>query len=162
MMIRAIIPTDFVEVDRCVLAAFENDGEVVLVRQLRADNDVLIELVAEEAGAIVGHVVASNLTLDPDLGLRCGGLAPLSVSPAHQSSGIGSKLTEAIIEKSRSIGLNALFLLGDPAYYQRFGFQVTDIESDYPAEYFQAHELTPECLIGAKARAHYARAFSSI
>lgn len=162
MMIRAIIPTDFEDVDRCVLAAFENDGEVALVRQLRADNDVLIELVAEQAGSIVGHVVASNLTLDPDLDLRCGGLAPLSVSPAYQASGIGSKLMEAIIVKSRSIGLNALFLLGDPAYYQRFGFQVTDIESEYPAEYFQAYELTPECLIGAKARAHYARAFSSI
>lgn len=162
MIIREALQTDFDDIASCVFGAFKNDGEVVLVRQLRADNDVLIELVAEESGSILGHAVVSNLSLNPDLGLRCGGVAPLSVIPTYQSNGIGSRLMEAVIDKSLFLGLDVLFLLGDPAYYQRFGFEVTDVGSDFPAQYFQAYELTPDCLRGVQTTAQYAQAFSSI
>ena len=162
MIIRETLPADFDDISRCILSAFQNDGEVALVRQLRADNDVVIELVAEEAGSIVGHVVVSHLSLNPNISLQCGGVAPLSVLPGHQSNGIGSRLMEAVIERSRSAELDALFLLGDPDYYQRFGFGVTDIGSDYPAEFFQAFELTPQCLNNVSARANYANAFSAL
>ena len=162
MIIRDAFPNDFDAIANCVSAAFDNEGEVVLVQQLRADNDVVIELVAEEAGSIVGHVVVSSLSLNPGLGLRCGGVAPLSVLPRYQSTGIGSQLMETVIEKSRDSGLDALFLLGDPSYYQRFGFQVTGVRSDYPAEYFQAFELTPGCLRDGQTKAQYASAFAAI
>ena len=162
MIIRETLPTDFDDISHCVFSAFQNEGEVVLVQQLRADNDVFIELVAEEGALIAGHVVVSHLSLRPDLGLRCGGVAPLSVLPSEQSKGIGSRLMEVVIEKSRSLELDALFLLGDPAYYQRFGFRVTGVRSDYPAEYFQALELTPECLRDGQTKAQYARAFAAI
>ena len=162
MIIRETLPTDFDDITHCIFSAFQNDGEVTLVWQLRADNDVVMELVAEEAGSIVGHVVVSNLSLNPDFSLRCGGVAPLSVLPCHQSNGIGSRLMEAVIERSRSVELDALFLLGDPDYYQRFGFEVTDITSDYPAEFFQAFELTAQCLNNVSAKANYAKAFSAI
>ena len=162
MIIRETLPTDFDDITHCIFSAFQNDGEVTLVWQLRADNDVVMELVAEEAGSIVGHVVVSNLSLNPDFSLRCGGVAPLSVLPSHQSNGIGSRLMEAVIERSRSVELDALFLLGDPDYYQRFGFEVTDITSDYPAEFFQAFELTAQCLNNVSANANYAKAFSAI
>ena len=162
MIIRETVPADFDAISRCILSAFQSDGEVALVRQLRADNDVVIELVAEEAGSIVGHVVVSHLSLNPNLGLRCAGVAPLSVLPSHQSTGFGSRLMEAAIERSRSVELDALFLLGDPDYYQRFGFGVTDISSDYPAEFFQAFELTPQCLNNVSAKANYANAFSAL
>ena len=162
MIIRETLPADFDDISRCILSAFQNDGEVALVRQLRADNDVVIELVAEEAGSIVGHVVVSHLSLNPSISLKCGGVAPLSVLPGHQSNGIGSRLMEAVIERSRSAELDALFLLGDPGYYQRFGFQVTGVRSDYPAEYFQAFELTPGCLRDGQTKAQYASAFAAI
>ena len=162
MIIRETLPADFDDISRCILSAFQNDGEVALVQQLRADNDVVIELVAEEAGSIVGHVVVSHLSLNPNIGLQCGGVAPLSVLPGHQSNGIGSRLMEAVIERSRSAELDALFLLGDPDYYQRFGFGVTDIRSDYPAAFFQAFELTPQCLNNVSAKANYANAFSAL
>ena len=162
MIIRETLPTDFDDISHCVFSAFKNEGEVVLVQQLRADNDVLIELVAVEGALIAGHVVVSHLSLHPDLGLRCGGIAPLSVLPSCQSTGIGSRLMEVVIEKSRALELDALFLLGDPAYYQRFGFRVTGVLSDYPAEYFQALELTPECLRDGQTKARYAPAFAAI
>ena len=162
MFIRETLPTDFDDITHCVFSAFQNEGEVVLVQQLRADNDVMVELVAEQGALIVGHIVVSRLSLKPDLGLRCGGVAPLSVLPSEQSKGIGSRLMDAVIEKSRSLELDALFLLGDPAYYQRFGFQVTGVRSDYPAEYFQAFELTPGCLRDGQMKAQYAPAFGAI
>ena len=162
MIIRETLPADFDDISRCILSAFQNDGEVALVRQLRADNDVVIELVAEEAGSIVGHVVVSHLSLNPNISLQCGGVAPLSVLPGHQSTGIGSQLMETVIEKSRDARLDALFLLGDPAYYYRFGFKVTDISSDYPAQFFQAFELTAQCLKSVSAKANYANAFSAL
>ena len=162
MIIRETLPADFDDISRCILSAFQNDSEVALVRQLRADNDVVIELVAEEAGSILGHVVVSHLSLNPNISLQCGGVAPLSVLPGHQSNGIGSRLMEAVIERSRSAELDALFLLGDPGYYQRFGFGMTDISSDYPSEFFQAFELTPQCLNNVSAKANYANAFSAL
>ena len=109
MIIRETLPADFDDISHCIFSAFQNDGEVALVRQLRADNDVVIELVAEEAGSIVGHVVVSHLSLNPNISLQCGGVAPLSVLPGHQSNGIGSRLMEAVIERSRSAELDALF-----------------------------------------------------
>ena len=162
MIIRDAFPNDFDAIANCVSAAFDNEGEVVLVQQLRADNDVVIELVVEDAGSIVGHVVVSSLSLNPGLGLRCGGVAPLSVLPRYQSTGIGSQLMETVIDKSRDSGLDAIFLLGDPFYYQRFGFEITDITSDYPAEFFQVFELTAQCLNNVSAKANYANAFSAL
>ena len=50
MIIRETLPTDFDDITHCIFSAFQNDGEVTLVWQLRADNDVDMELVAEEAG----------------------------------------------------------------------------------------------------------------
>ena len=162
MIIRDAFPNDFDAIANCVSAAFDNEGEVVLVQQLRADNDVVIELVVEDAGSIVGHVVVSSLSLNPELGLRCGGVAPLSVLPRYQSTGIGSQLMETVIDKSRDSGLDAIFLLGDPSYYQQFGFEITDITSDYPAEFFQVFELTAQCLNNVSAKANYANAFSAL
>ena len=162
MIIRETLPADYDDISHCIFSAFQNDGEVALVQQLRAGNDVMIELVAEEAGSIVGHVVVSSLSLNPCLGLRCGGVAPLSVLPSHQSTGIGSQLMETVIDKSRGSGLDAIFLLGDPWYYQRFGFEITDITSDYPAEFFQVFELTAQCLDNVSAKANYANAFSAL
>ena len=86
----------------------------------------------------------------------------MSVLPTQQAAGVGSQLMETVLAESRSIGLDALFLLGDPAYYQRFGFQMSEVTSDYPAAYFQAYEVNRACLLNVAAKAHYAAAFSSL
>ena len=161
-MIRAAVPSDFEDIARCIHAAFQSEVEVGLVQELRADQDVLLDLVAERRASIVGHVMVSKLVLYPDLDLRCGGVAPLSVTPAYQGMGIGAELMNEVLLRSRGADLDALFLLGDPAYYQRFGFKITAVKSDYPAPYFQAFELTPKCLHGHKAQAFYASAFAAL
>jgi putative acetyltransferase len=80
-----------------------------------------IELVAVTAdgGRIVGHVLAAMGDLD---GQAVAGVAPLGVVPARQRKGVGSALMGALLEEAARRGWPLLLLLGEPAYYARFGF----------------------------------------
>ena len=67
---------------------------------------------------------------------------------------------QAVIEKSKKKGLDALFLLGDPNYYKKFGFVASAVKSAYgPSEYFQELELKPNCLESLNVHVHLAPAF---
>lgn len=49
-------------------------------------------------------------------------LGPLAIDPAHEGKGIGSALMRAAITEATRLGHGAILLVGDAAYYQRFGF----------------------------------------
>ena len=140
-MIREAQESDLEEVFNLIHSAFGNRAESDSVKQLISDGDVLINLLVESSNIIIGNVVVSKITMEPDLGLFCGGVAPVSVVPDQQSSGVGSKLMTAAINESKKMGMDALFLLGDPNYYKRFGFVVSTLENDYSVENFQELEL---------------------
>jgi putative acetyltransferase len=78
-----------------------------------------IELVAVDNGRIGGHVLAAMGELD---GLPVAGVAPLCVAPARQRTGVGSALMSALVDQAAQRRWPLLLLLGDPAYYARFGF----------------------------------------
>ena len=120
MRIRPETPADHAAIRAVITAAFARPDEAELVDQLRRDGDAAISLVAEADHAIIGHVLLSPMTA-PFAAL---GLAPLSVLPAHQQHGVGSALMHAAIDAARTAGAAAIFLLGHPAYYRRFGFSV--------------------------------------
>jgi predicted N-acetyltransferase YhbS len=80
----------------------------------------LLELVAHDRGNVVGHVLAAPGPLGTKEAL---GVAPLSVAPERQGEGIGGALMRAVIERAGAEGRRLLLLLGDPGYYQRFGFE---------------------------------------
>lgn len=143
------------------LRALEVSGEAesVLVRRLVNDGDVLFSLVAKSE-RILGSVFVSPLRLVTDVGLHCAGIAPLAVLPAYQSRGVGTALMQAAIKKGRQEKLDALFLLGDPAYYQRFGFTVSSLANEYSTIHFQELVLSKGCLSNINCRAEYAAAFS--
>ena len=158
-MIRETRESDLEEVFNLIHAAFGNRAESDLVKQLISDGDVLINLLVESLDTIIGNVVVSKITMEPDIGLLCGGVAPVSVLPDQQSSGVGSRLVTAAINESKKTGIDALFLLGDPDYYQRFGFVVSTLKIDYSVENFQELELTEDCLENIKSKVTYADAF---
>ena len=158
-MIRETHKSDFEEVFNLIYSSFVNQAEPDLVKQLILDGDVLINLVFELSDTIIGNVVVSKITMEPDVGLFCGGVAPVSVLPDQQSSGIGSQLMTEVIHESKKKGMDALFLLGDPNYYKRFGFIVSKLKNDYSAEHFQELELTEGCLVNVKSKITYANAF---
>lgn len=108
--------------------------------RLRGDPDWMVSVVAEDDGqdarptkddpaerSVVGHILITRVRIDgaPN-GARFGAIAPVGVAPAHQGRGIGSALNQRAIEAAREMGLGALFVLGDPAYYGRFGFERAD------------------------------------
>ncbi len=101
-------------------AAFGRVAEADIVDLLRRNGKATISLVADIAGRPVGHILFSPVTLDH---VTCGlGLAPLAVAPGHQKCGIGSRLVTAGLEACRRLQAPLVVVLGDPAYYSRFGF----------------------------------------
>ena len=120
-MIRHAKPDDHAAISTLVEAAFGQPDEARLVEELRANGDVIFELVAKaEDGAVEGHVLYSRLWADSVM--LYAALAPLSVAPTLQKTGIGSRLMKASLDTAREFGIHGIILLGHPAYYQRFGF----------------------------------------
>lgn len=120
--VRPARPADHAAIRRINTDAFPTAAEADLVDQLRADGDVLIELLAELAGEPVGCIQFSPLRLDGDPPVSAAALAPVAVAPPLQGRGVGAALIRAGVDACRQHGLLAVVVLGDPAYYPRFGF----------------------------------------
>jgi putative acetyltransferase len=120
--IRTETEADFARVFELQAAAFGRRNEAELVNALRRAAVPHVSLVAEEAD-IVGHIFFSPVGLEGEPGAPpLGGLAPVAVEPAKQRRGIGSALVRAGLEACAPLGWRAVFLVGSPAYYSRFGF----------------------------------------
>ena len=110
-----------------------------IVAALRAADALAISLVAESAGEIVGHVAVSPVTLSG--GERNWyGLGPISVAPPWQRRGVGSALMRAALAGLRGRQAAGCILVGDPCYYERFGFRAAPTLSypGVPGEYLLA------------------------
>lgn len=84
----------------------------------------IISLVAETEGAVVGHVAFSPVTIGTNKNCQGYILAPIGVKPDYQKRRIGSKLIERGMQQLSRMGVDILFVYGDPSYYSRFGFSV--------------------------------------
>src|SRR5918993_1104570 len=98
-MIRYARPADHAAIAQIVELAFGQADEARLVERLRADGDVLFELVAETDGAVSGHILFSRLWADRTEMFAA--LAPLAVRPGLQRTGIGQALVRAALESAR-------------------------------------------------------------
>lgn len=105
-----------------VAEAFGRDAEAELVGRLRAAGALTASLVATAAGTLLGHVALSPVETNGQSGPWLG-LAPLAVRPAWRRRGIGSRLVRHAVEAAAAAGAQAVFVLGDPGYYDRLGFE---------------------------------------
>ena len=149
------------------ISAFETDTEARLVDALRGQAAPLVSLVAEQDGAIVGHILFTPVTLSGHEGLRIMGLAPMAVAPACQRQGNGSALVRAGLDRCRALGAGAAVVLGHPGFYPRFGFVPSvrfgiDCRYDVPEDAFMVVELEPGFLHGASGTIRYHAAFSTL
>ena len=123
MIVRQATPADEHEIDEVIAAAFDGgDAELEIVHAIRALGiaSAGLELVAEDGDALIGHVLVS----EGDLGGRgVPAIAPLSVRPDRQRSGVGSLLMADVLTRADAQGWPLVALLGHPTYYPRFGFQ---------------------------------------
>ncbi|KNY16995.1 GCN5 family acetyltransferase [Shinella sp. SUS2] len=121
------------------------DGtEHIIIDRLRAAGALTLSLVMEADGAIVGHVAFSPVTVS-DGSTDWYGLGPISVDPARQGEGIGGRLIGEGLQRLKALGAAGCVLLGDPAYYSRFGF-VADPKltlDGVPPEYFMRVAFSP-------------------
>ena len=166
--VRDEAPADYTAVSRVVTDAFGRPDEARLVEALRAQAGPCLSLVAERDGAVVGHVLFSPVAVaGADDAPPLGALAPLAVTPSRQGGGIGSALTRAGLARCPEHGWRAVFLLGDPGYYTRFGFQLAAPRGlHYVSEAFDAGfqvlELQTGALNGVRGLVQYHPAFASL
>ena len=101
---------------------FSDNTEARVIDALRVAGALTLSLVATEGGEIVGHVAFSPVTINGEAG-DWYALGPVSVWPNRQRTGTGQALIREGLGRLQSVGAGGCVLLGDPAYYARFGFQ---------------------------------------
>jgi putative acetyltransferase len=159
MILRKERPSDHDMIRAVHLTAFPSTDEADLVDALRRDGDAVISLVALETERVTGHILLSRMA-EP---ARALGLAPVAVLPAFRRQGIAASLIEAGLARASEHGWELVFVLGDPAYYRRFGFDAGlagCFTSPYAGDHFMARALVTAAPRGGKAE--YAAAFSRL
>ncbi len=153
MIVRDETRTDVATIRALVAAAFvdaphSNGSEANIIDRLRADGALSVSLVAEEDGAVVGHVAFSPVSIGGEAGWY--GLGPLAVAPSHRKRGIGAALVNAGLDRLHALGAKGCVVLGDPAYYGRFGFgHDPGVRlANVPPQYFQRLAIRGEPLVG--------------
>jgi len=127
IVIRNETKSDIKAISEITKAAFEtlavsNQTESFIIDALRDANALNISLVAVAGKKVVGHIAFSPVTIS-DGSLGWYGLGPISVLPELQKQGIGKSLIREGLSKLKSLGAKGCVLVGDPGYYERFGFR---------------------------------------
>ncbi len=164
--IRPETPLDREAIERVHRQAFGRTAEAELVNALREGGYARVSLVAEAAGEVIGHVLFHAVEIkDGASTVEALSLAPLAVLPEHQRQGVGSRLVQAGLEACRAQGGQWVFVLGEPAYYGRFGFSAelgARVASPYAGAAFMALELTPGAMDRIRGEVRYPPPFSEL
>lgn len=126
MLIRDEQAGDVDAIRTLVALAFATDAEARLIDDLRTAGRLTISLAAVSNSRIVGHIAFSPVAATigaSSIGL---GLAPLSVVEAERRRGVGASLVRAGLERCRETDVPYVVVLGEPGYYERFGFRAAE------------------------------------
>jgi putative acetyltransferase len=117
-------------------------------------------------GHVVGHALISPVTVITSReDARLLGLGPVAVLPEFQGRGIGTLLVESCLEYVRESNVAGVVVVGDPAYFSRFGFIRASRwgltpEVAVPDDRFLVLELSPGKLAGITGIVRYHPAFT--
>lgn len=169
MAIRPARGDDVAAIDALLHDCFPAPDEATLVRDLCADGDMVLVLVAEDeaADALTGMVAFSRMTVS--IGgkpIPAVALAPLAVDRAWRRRGVAEALTRAGLDQLEAAGVVLCFVLGDPDFYARFGFAADvarGFDSPYAGDYLMALPLQGGLIpCGVRGTATHAAAFSRL
>lgn len=138
--------------------AHSDQSEPEIVARLRQAGALTLSLVAEIDDELIGHLALSPVLIsDGTPGWY--GLGPISVVPEHQRRGVGSGLMREGLAALRASGAAGCVVLGEPAFYGRFGFrsEAALTLAGVPPAYFQALPFRPPLPQGEVS---YHKAFS--
>ncbi|TKD22237.1 N-acetyltransferase [Rhodobacter capsulatus] len=140
-------------------AAFARRAEADLVDALRASGDLALSLTARFGRACLGHCAFSALAAP----FPAWALGPLATRASLRRQGIATTLVQAGLEIARARGIAAIFVLGDPAWYHRFGFSAEAARgfiSPHAGPHLQLLNLTGTAL--PKGEIRHAAAFADL
>ena len=150
LFIREEEEKDYDQIYSVVKNAFDcaehaDGNEPDLVNALRRGEAYIPELslVAEAEGKIVGHIMFTKASVNEHTVLA---LAPLSVLPEYQRTGVGTALIAAGHEMATRLGYSYSIVLGSETYYPRLGYVPAALYGiyppfDVPGENFMAYKL---------------------
>lgn len=142
--IRESGPDDQESIESLYRDAFPEEDLLPLIRELFQDAPSILSLVGTIGPSLVGNVIFTPCHVAGNRD-KVALLAPLAVAPAWQRKGAGSALVHAGFERLSKAGVSHVYVLGDPAYYSRFGFKPeTHVTPPYPlpAEWRDAWQST--------------------
>ena len=159
MIVRQTTAADYSTVYNLIQTAFltaehrDGDEQDYAVGLRNGENYIPeLDLVAELDGQLIGHIMFTKTYVTLPDGSKYDTLlvAPLSVLLQYRSSGVGSALMKEGLRMAATFGYETAFLIGDPAYYQRFGYKHSHLyginHESFPAEYVMVKEITPNAL----------------
>ena len=163
IVIRLEQPADAEQIRELNDQAFGTTTESRLVDALRGAPGS-VSLVATRDGHVIGHILFTEVTIEPPTTRRVAGLGPMSVRPGYQRAGIGGHLVYAGLTECRRLGYQAVVVVGHPEYYPRFGFVPAHTmglacEFSVPAPVFMVLELETSALAGTSGVVRYHPAF---
>lgn len=120
MKIRKVTPETYDKASALLRQAFPGSNyEVELIEKLHNNNKAVHEWVCIHTNSVIAYIAFSNAYNGSDV---CGlHLAPLAVKPEFQKQGVGSELLRFALRQA-VIKEKTIFVLGAPAFYQKFGF----------------------------------------
>lgn len=156
-------PEEIAAIGAVHCAAFNDIYEAGVVAGLRAAGLAIASMVARVDGAVAGHVMFSRMTVVVDgRALSAAALAPLAVDEGWRRLGLGGRLVAAGLDACRAAGMDCVVVLGDPAYYARFGFSLAalaHLRSPYGAGKLMGLALVDGALAGSSGHVAYPAAF---
>ncbi len=159
--IRIETSADFAGIRSVEMETFPTRAEADLVDRLREDGDSVLSLVAILDCKVIGHAMFSRMQAPRD----SLGLGPVAVLSAHRRCGVAAGLIREGMSRAKASGWAAIFVLGDPAYYGRFGFSpalAAGLSSPYAGPHLMGLELQSESLKAQTGVLSYPRAFAGL
>lgn len=161
---------DIAAIRELVTVAFDRKSEAELIEAIRNSPNFIpqLSIVAKENGHVVGHILFSPIVIEAQTKtFPALALAPLAVTPIRQRQGIGSQLVKVGLSKCRELNHCIIVVLGDPQYYQRFGFQTASkfaIQAPFSVsdEVFMVREIQPSALRDIKGIVRYPQYFEEV
>jgi putative acetyltransferase len=160
---------DVVAIDALLRAVFPRTDEADLVRRLCVDGDMVLVMVAadEDSGALAGMVAFSRMQVDiGGKAIPAVALAPIAVIEGQRGQGVAEALIHAGIERLEAERIVLCFVLGEPAFYARFGFHADyakNFASPYGGEHLMALPVQGGLMpCGERGTAAHAAAFARL
>lgn len=167
MLIRTEIGVDAASIDSLLRRCFPTSAEAELVQQLREDGLLTLGVVAtDDEGQVLGYAAFSPVTLAEE-DRQWVGLAPLAVDESVRKQGLGKQLIYEGLDTLNELGYAAVVVLGDPAYYGRYGFEPAaryGLHSRWQESEaaFQVYKLAEDAFSGIEGRIEYSAPFNRL